>query len=105
MSKRSAQSKPDSAERGLHEAEVVHDVAAAHDEHPSVAERVELHAEIEVVLLGLARVEGELHDRDVRGRVHAGEDAPGAVVEPPAVVVEADPHRCRDLDDLLRELG
>ena len=45
--------------------QVVHDVAAADDQHAAFAQRGELGAEVEVVLERLAGVDRQLHDRDV----------------------------------------
>ena len=67
-------------------AQVVDDVAAAHDEVALLAKAGELLAE----LVRLARcdvaVDGELDDGDVGLREDVDEDAPGAVVDAPAVV-------------------
>ena len=45
--------------------EVVHDVAARHDQDAALAQRRELRAELEVVVERLRRVDRQLHDRDV----------------------------------------
>ena len=83
--------------RRVDAAEVVHHVAAADDGHPAVPQRGQLGAQLEVVVEGLHRVDRQLHDRDVRVRVHVGEHRPGAVVQPPAVHVLPDPGRLGDL--------
>ncbi len=68
------------------EAQVVDDVAAAHDEIALLAKHGELLAE----LVRLARiheaVDGELDDGDVGPGEDVDEDAPGAVIDAPAVV-------------------
>jgi hypothetical protein len=77
----------------VHAPQVVHHVAAGHDEHATLAQRRQLGAQFEVEVQGLVGVDGKLHHRDrcVRERVH--EDGPGAVVDAPAVDVRADPGR------------
>lgn len=70
-----------------HQAEVVNDVAAAHDEDAAFAQRAEFGGERKVsggIELG---VETELHDRNIRIRVEVAQHRPGAVVEAPCVVV------------------
>ena len=70
----------------LDKAQVVDDVAAAHDEAALLAKAGELLAEF----VRLARIEeavdGELDDGDVGLGEDVDEDAPGAVVDAPAVV-------------------
>ena len=87
------------------QAEVVHDVATADDEHVAIAQRGQRPTEIEVVLQRLHRVDRQLHDRHVGVGEHVGEHAPGAVVEAPAVVILPDPRRLDGLGDLTRQVG
>ena len=83
---------------------VVHDVAAADDEHAALAKRCQPGAEVEVVVERLQRVDRELDDGDVAAGEGVDEDGPRPVIDPPAVGVEADPGRLNELDDLLGEL-
>ena len=53
---------------------------------------------------GLAGVDRQLHDRDIRVGEGVHEHRPCAVIDAPAVVVEAHPHGCR-LGDLLGSAG
>ena len=67
-------------------AQVVDDVAAAHDEVALLAQDGELLAELVGSALGDVAVDGELDDGDVGLWEDVDEDAPGAVVDAPAVV-------------------
>ncbi len=67
-------------------AQVVDDVAAAHDEVALLAQAGELLAELVGGVLGDVAVDGELDDGDVGLGEDVDEDAPGAVVDAPAVV-------------------
>ena len=71
----------------LYPPQVVHHVAAADDQHAFVAQRREARAEFVVVARRLAGIEAQLHDRHVRLREHMREHRPGAVVQPPALVL------------------
>ena len=71
---------------------------------PPIAQRRQPGAELEVVGERLRRVDRELHDRDVGVREHVHEHRPGAVIDAPAVDVEADPRGIDDVGDLAREL-
>ena len=86
-----AQSKPASGRLQSIAREVVHDVAAADDQHASLAQRRQRGAELEVVVERLVGVDRELHDRDVGVGEGVHEHRPGAVVDAPAVGVEPDP--------------
>ena len=55
--------------------QVVHDLAAAHDEHAALAQRGEAAADVEVVLQWLEGVDGQLHDRDVSRGKGVGQEA------------------------------
>lgn len=68
------------------EAQVVDDVAAAHDEEALLAEAGELLAELVRPARVDEAVDGELDDGDVGLGEDVDEDAPGAVVDAPAVV-------------------
>ena len=83
--------------------QVVHDVAAADDEHAPLAQRRELSAEPEVVLEWFLRVDRQLDDGDVGVGEGMHQDRPGAVVEAPTVVIEPDPRWLGDLGDLFGE--
>ena len=85
--------------------EVVHHVAAADDQHAALAQRREAGAELEVVVERLLGVDRQLHDRDVRVREHVAQHRPRAVIDAPAVDVEADPRRLDDLGDLVGQFG
>src|SRR3546814_5845221 len=61
--------------------EVVHDVAAAHDQHALAAERREAGAEVEVVLERLQGVDRQLHDGNVGVGEHVSKHRPGAKSE------------------------
>ncbi len=61
--------------------EVVHDVAAADDEHALLPERREGLGQRVMPRGGLAAVEAELHYGDLRLRIHRQEYAPRAVIE------------------------
>ena len=61
-------------------------------------------AQIEVVVPGLSRVDGQLHHRDVGCGEHVRQHRPTAVVEPPRVEVLAHPPRLDHLGDLLGQL-
>ncbi len=87
----------------VHPAQVVHHVAARHDEDALVEERREAGAEVDVVLDRLARIDRELDNGDVGIGEHVREHRPGAVVDAPAVDVHADPDGFGDLGDLLGE--
>ena len=65
----------------------------------------QLRAERDVVVERLRRVDRQLHDGDVGVGEHVHQHRPGAVVEPPAVEVAADPRRLDDLGDLLGKLA
>lgn len=67
-------------------AQVVDDVAAAHDEVALLAQNGELLAELVGSALGDVAVDGELDDGDVGLGEDVDEDAPCAVVDAPAVV-------------------
>ncbi len=67
-------------------AQVVDDVAAAHDEVALLAQAGELLAELVGGVLGDVAVDGELDDGDVGLGEDVDEDAPRAVVDAPAVV-------------------
>lgn len=67
-------------------AQVVDDVAAAHDEVALLAQNGELLAELVGSALGDVAVDGELDDGDVGLGEDVDEDAPRAVVDAPAVV-------------------
>ena len=67
-------------------AQVVDDVAAAHDEIALPAKAGELLAELVRLARIDAAVDGKLDDGDVGLREDVDEDAPGAVVDAPAVV-------------------
>lgn len=77
-------------------AQVVDDVAAAHDEVALLAQDGELLAELVGGALGDVAVDGELDDGDVGLREDVDEDAPGAMVDAPAVV---------DFDALAEQVG
>ena len=53
----------------------------------------------------LQRVDRKLHHGDVGVGVDVGQDGPGAMVDAPAVVVEADPMRRGDLGHLGGDVG
>src|SRR6187549_3127914 len=50
-------------------------------------------------------MDGKLDHRDVRVRKGVNQDRPGAVIDSPAVLIEADVLRLDDFRDLLREFG
>src|SRR5690606_36940266 len=62
-----------------HHRQVVHELAAAEDEHATLAQEGEFAAELEVLLRRHAVVDAELDHRDVGGWVHVREYGPGAV--------------------------
>ena len=76
--------------------QVVHDVAAADDQHAALAQRAPARRRARggsrTACVGVDR---QLHDGDVGVGEGVHEHRPGAVVDAPAVVVEADPRRLR----------
>jgi len=87
----------------LHPPEVVDDIAAAEQEHATIPQGREPGRELQVVLQGSQRIDRQLDDGDVGLRVEVRQHAPGSMVQPPLVDVEADPHRLDQLHHLLRE--
>ncbi len=65
----------------IEQPQVVHDVAAADDQHTFVAQRRELPAELQMKIAGPGHVETELQRRHIGIRIHVAQDAPRAVVE------------------------
>src|SRR5207237_7815554 len=88
-----------------HPGQVVHDVAAGHDEDPATPQAGQPGAEVEVVVEVLVGVDGQLHDRDVGVGEGVHQDRPGAVVDAPGVDVSAHPGRVDRVADLGGELG
>ena len=84
--------------------QVVNHVAAAQHEHPRVTQRRQLAPEVQVVLRPLPRVQGQLQDRHARVGKHVRQDRPGAMVEPPAVVVETHVGRLHEVRDFQRHI-
>jgi hypothetical protein len=68
--------------------QVVHDIAAAHDENPLIAQRTQAHAELMVERRGPCLIDAQLHDRNLGVRKHMAQHRPGAVVEPPGLIGE-----------------
>ena len=62
---------------------VVHEVAAADDQHAFFAKGRELPADIEVKRCRFGLVDAELDDRNVGGGMSVLEHGPGAVIEAP----------------------
>ncbi len=85
-------------------AQVVHDVAAADDQHAALAQRPQLLAELVVLGRRAAVVHAELHHRDVGAREHRLEHRPGAVVEAPLGLVQAQRGAAERLAHALRDL-
>jgi hypothetical protein len=82
----------------------VDDVSAAEDRDAMVAEGSEACRQVEVVIQRFQDVDRELDDGHVGGGVEVREDAPGAVIQAPLVVVQADPLRLDHLGDLCRHV-
>ena len=84
--------------------QVVHEVAAPHDQHALVAQRRELLRGLEMPRGGLGLVDAELDDRNVRFGIDVHEHRPGAVIEAPAAI-HRDVHGREQLRDARRKLG
>ena len=63
--------------------QVVHQIAAAHNQHAMVAQRLELRPERKVLGCGAAVVHAQLHHGDSGRRKHRLQHAPAAVVQAP----------------------
>lgn len=92
-------------QRPVHAAQVVHHVAARHDQHTAPAQWSEPGAELKVVVHRLVGVDAELDDGNRRVRKGVHQHRPGAVVDSPAVDVRPDPGRVDDVTDLLSQFG
>jgi hypothetical protein len=71
-----------------HRAQVVHDVAAADDQHAPVAQVLELPAQRQVLGRRPGVIHAELDHRNVRFGKHRFEHGPGAVVQAPVLIVD-----------------
>ena len=69
--------------------QVVHDVAAAHDEHALLPQRGKCAAHFDIVSRALPGVDAQLENGDVRFRKDVPQDAPCAVVQAPIGAMEA----------------
>jgi hypothetical protein len=87
--------------------QVVHEVAGGQDEHPLVAQRRELAAELEQLLLAHQHRHRDLQHGDVGGGEHPHQRAPGAVVDPAVAAPDREPRADEPLDAVgqLRRAG
>jgi hypothetical protein len=71
----------------------LHDIAAGDDEHPTVSQRSQFGAQVEVVIERLVSVDRQLDDRNgcVRERVY--QHRPRTVIDTPAIEICAHPGR------------
>ena len=96
--------EPSLAPAEVEHRQVVDDVAAGDDEHAVVTQWCEALTKLEVVRRRLAGIDRELHDRNVSVGVQVTEHAPCSVIQPPAIVIEPDPHRVDDASQALGQL-
>src|SRR5664280_3682856 len=88
----------------VEETQVVDHVAAAQYQHAALPQGGQPHAEVEMLVVAFERVDRQLDDRHVRVREEMDEQGPGAVVQAPPIVVEADPAGLDRLDDLFGDV-
>ena len=101
----------------VHAGQVVHHVAAAHDQGALIAQGAQGAADGLVFLHGGAGIDAQLKDGDICLGVHAAQHRPGAVIDAPAVVClsRRGQHRrraaggigraCRRVDNAVQGIG
>ena len=66
--------------------EIVHEIAAADDQHAFVPKRCELLSDLEMKRRGLGLVDAELHDGNIGGGIDMPQHGPCAMIEAPGIV-------------------
>ena len=89
----------------LNARKVVHHVAAAEDHHSPFAQGREARAQFQMVVDRLQSIDRELDHGHVGLGKEVSQYAPGPMIEPPLVAVQADPERLGDIGHFLRQLG
>ena len=89
----------------FHHAKVVHNVAAAGDQHALVAQGGEALGQVVMKARRLGAVYAELDDRNVGLRIDVAQHRPGAVIEAPFAFIGYDVHRREQFADARGEDG
>ena len=66
--------------------EIVHEIAAADDEHALVPKWRQLPADLKMERRGLGLVDAELHDGNVGSRINVSQHGPCTVIEAPGII-------------------